>query len=315
MVFSRFDRPEIEATPEAAACIGLRHLPSTLFSSMHARPTIPAESLRRILRPVRWATFTRASELNCMGATKLLVSMSEQNEWALADKAWLTLLCSAGDIIRKRGSDRWLMVLFSSAFAFAAWPLKAAESSLLVPDASDAATVQWSYTIDFADWEVAGGSVMAPMSIVCKVDGEKQATGESKIGFFASGTPPVIQASARRGFKELTSGFLSKLAQLLDLGWDRMEKGERPRTVEEKTSLLFDALIPNATREEHISALLARTSAPPEAPSSLGDPPAWACDGIFDNFDLTRVKESAGGKPEPSKAEARMREFVHGSRP
>lgn len=75
-VFSRFDRPEIEATPEAAACIGVRHLSSTLFSSMHARPTIPADSLRRILRPERWATFTRASELNCIGATKLLVSMS-----------------------------------------------------------------------------------------------------------------------------------------------------------------------------------------------------------------------------------------------
>lgn len=64
--------------------------------------------------------------------------------------------------------------------------------------------------------------MMAPISIVCKVDGEKQATGESKIGFFASWTLLVSQASARRGFKELTSGFLSKLAHLLDLGWGRM---------------------------------------------------------------------------------------------
>lgn len=120
-------------------------------------------------------------------------------------------------------------------------------------------------------------------------------------------TTSLLVSSAKAGFRNLASGFLVRVASILGLDWKSMPK-------EQRVLALVDAVMPGASKGEVKDALLARSMTATPSTTSLGDPSSWACGGIFDEFDLKRVKEvAAKGGGGNSEAHRRMQEFIRGS--
>lgn len=79
-MMARLDRPEID--PVVGARSGQRQLPTALFEGSAAKPTVPRETVRRIVRPKKWQSFTRESKRTAF-ATALFLHCHPSGQWVV----------------------------------------------------------------------------------------------------------------------------------------------------------------------------------------------------------------------------------------
>ena len=234
---ARYERHEVSAMTADGGAEGCsKGLNKSFFQSWHATPTVPLKGdsgLRTIMGTLRWPSFTRASKIDTVAATSLLLRMSDEGEkWGLAKIAWQNCVPLTGWLLRQQGGDKVWVVLHSSAFRLLLWPcLTPPNSSTVFADTSNRASPSWESIDDITKWEAANAytSAVAPADqwfAHAKRPAKKPSS--HAIGVSTAGFERVLNASARVGFRGVEDAQLRKIGKLLNLDFDEMPLDKRP---------------------------------------------------------------------------------------
>ena len=233
---ARYERHEVSAMTADGGAEGCsKGLNKAFFQSWHATPTIPLKGdsgLRTIMGTLRWPTFTRASKIDTVAATSLLLRMFDEGEkWELAKSAWQNCVPLTGWLLRKQGCDTVWIVLHSSAYRLLLWPcLTLPNSSTVFVDTSTRAHPCWESIDDITKWKAANAytSAVAPADqwFAHAKRPAKQPVSHA-IGWSTAGFERVLNASARVGFRFVEDAQLRKIGKVLDLDFDQMLLSEK----------------------------------------------------------------------------------------
>lgn len=185
-------------------------------------PSIPDETLRKVMGRASWAT-TTALGLNVVpGTLQLAQHLVSMGDWESLGMAWLSMFCLSGFVIQQGGSQEYFLVVDSTEYAVLLWPLhrvSAQGRTLLAPRTDRQAEYSFRHIFDVAAhrWKVWPHKVSSPLQLLA--DGLEL----DEVGIFLlleASSLSIIQAAAQGGFRGIGQVYLEKLSKHYEWEWN-----------------------------------------------------------------------------------------------
>ena len=220
-----FDREAIAVT-EPARQAAPSQIPNSTFSAVDEECSLTDEQLDTIhATQPSWPTLS--PENGKMASLHWAIAMHLQGDWGSLEKAWQSLLLSPGTLVMQTGHSG-SMVLRSCPYGFVAWKV-----GLERPEGSDKihinfgvpsrSVLKYDAVVDCKAWKALDLICCPPRASAA--DGVHHPVRLSVV--LSDKGVPLVEHSARRGFRGLTTHYLKKLFGLLS---DPAISGKKPTT-------------------------------------------------------------------------------------
>lgn len=286
---------EVSFEGAGAMCGVPRRFPDKMFEATGMDCSLDPSVLTDIQNRRAWRhPSTSAAGLQVeVSVWQLLMYANVADCWDKLGTSWQALLLPDGAVVKQKSTNSFFINLRSSPCGSLMWPAqRAVEGRLCLyrPIVDEGTQCTWRPVLCSHDFEIIPVSALPGHLKLILTGGD----GGSFFGISLMQTGPAEApsvASARFGFKSLTSGFIDKLIASIGI-FEAMPKKDRPRSVLAKCEALIKHFLPNITAAEIVAALKERNEQPQarESPLMHGNN-LEHCDGTMDQGDSKDAKE------------------------
>lgn len=243
-LLGEFGRPLVHIDGAAKSAAAPAMPSSTFKPADSAACSLPDDLMDTIHeKPASWPT--QSAPVMKLAGLRWLCAVHHAGDWNAMNLSWLSLLQQPGTVTKRKGDQRGLVVLKSSAWGFLGWQVylkKVDDKIVLEWGPPDKTLANYHIVTDPAEWQSLVVQCLPP-------NHEAWSFAKSSLGMEVAclGKPkPLLEAAAEAGLKGLTVVYLRKLFKHLKVE----QAGRKPATEVQLVEAITRHILPSSSEAD-----------------------------------------------------------------